>query len=152
MTETQTSAIPLEQYKEFHRLMPIACIDIVLVQNDSFLLVKRKNAPVQGKWWLPGGRILRDERFADAAERKALQETGLRVQDLKLLGVDETFFTDGPFGKSTHTINIIFQGTAKSERVTIDDQSEEYHWFDHINETWDPYIKKFLSIAGFRIS
>lgn len=146
----QTSEIPPEQYKEFHRLMPVACVDIVLTRGNSFLLVKRKNAPARNEWWFPGGRILRDEHFADAVARKIFQETGLKTENPIILGIDETFFPDGPFGSSTHTINIVFQANTETNDVILDNQSGKYQWFGHIDEKWDPYVKKFLSKAGFK--
>jgi len=143
------SEMPLEQYKEFHRLMPILCVDVVLVQNNSFLLLKRKNAPVRGEWWFPGGRVLRDELLADAAKRKIREETGLESEEPIMLEVDETLFPDGPFGWSTHTVNIVFRANTVKGEVKIDNQSEEFQWFEKIDESWSEYVKKFLKKAGF---
>lgn len=143
--------LPLEQYKEFHRLMPILCVDVVLVRNNSFLLLKRKNAPARGEWWLPGGRVLRDELLADAAKRKIREETGLgSSEEPEMLGVDETLFPDGPFGWSTHTVNIVFKAEVKDGNAKVDNQSEEFQWFEKIDESWTPYVKKFLKKAGFK--
>jgi colanic acid biosynthesis protein WcaH len=144
------SELPLEQYKEFHRLMPILCVDVVLVHGNSFLLLKRKNAPACGEWWLPGGRVLRDELLADAAKRKIREETGLESKEPEMLGADETLFPDGPFGWSTHTVNIVFRADAVKGEAKVDNQSEEFQWFEKIDESWPEYVKKFLKKAGFK--
>lgn len=141
--------IPLDQYREFHRLMPIACVDIILVKGNSFLLVKRKNAPAREEWWFPGGRIIRNECLVDAVIRKTSEETGLEITDCAMLGVDETMFPDGPFGGTTHTINVVFKANVDSDQVVLDSQSDEYQWFEQIDDNWDPYVEKFLSKAGF---
>ncbi|MCK9351796.1 MAG: NUDIX domain-containing protein [Candidatus Pacebacteria bacterium] len=141
--------IPLEQYKEFHRLMPILCVDGVVVRNNSFLLLKRKNAPAKDEWWFPGGRVLRNELLVDAVKRKIWEETGLESEKLEILGADETLFPDGPFEWSTHTVNIVFKAEAKDGNEKIDDQSQEFQWFEKIDESWPPYVKKFLEKARF---
>lgn len=148
---TVAGNIPTELYRQIHEVLPISCVDILLKNGDSFLLAKRNNKPAQGYWWFPGGRVLKNETLKDAAFRKTQQETGLDIKIEKILGVNETIFPDGPFDSSTHTINVVFLATCTSPEniVTLDDQNDEYQWFSHIHDTWDPHVKKFLELAGF---
>jgi colanic acid biosynthesis protein WcaH len=141
--------IPEAAYKEFHRSMPIACVDVLLISKSSFLLMKRKNAPARGKWWFPGGRILRNELLADAVRRKILEETGLQADKPTLLGVEETLFPDGPFGDSTHTINVLFRAETDQNDVVLDGQNDEYGWFEYIDKKWPKYIQEILNKNGF---
>lgn len=143
--------IPDELYKEILKAIPFVCVDIVVKNGNSFLLVKRRNQPAQGQWFLPGGRILKNEKLADAALRKLRQEAGLNGNIEKILGVDETMYPKGPYGESIHSVNVVFLATttALKNTVIIDDQSDEYQWYTHINDAWHPYIKKFLGLAGF---
>ena len=43
---------------------PLVSIDLI-VRNieDNVLLGKRTNRPAQGCWFVPGGRVLKDEHF-----------------------------------------------------------------------------------------
>jgi len=145
----KNSLIPKNLYKKIHEAMPIACVDIVIISDNKFLLVKRKNKPAQGLWWLPGGRILRNETIQDTVTRKAKEETGLKVKIVKCLGVDETIFPDGPFGSSTHTINVVFLVKPLSPvmNIKLDEQSDESKWFSKIEKNWHPYVKKFLKLS-----
>jgi 8-oxo-dGTP diphosphatase len=60
----------------------------ILVQKDGrVLLVRRANDPRRGLWTLPAGFVDAGEDPVKAAEREALEETGLRVQIGALLEV-----------------------------------------------------------------
>ncbi|MDO8604202.1 MAG: NUDIX domain-containing protein [bacterium] len=143
--------IPAEIYAQIHHAVPIACVDVVLKKDNTFLLVKRTNKPAQGQWWIPGGRILKGEILEDSARRKVRQETGAGIRIERILGADETLFSDGPFNDSTHTINVVFLATIEDQDtiVKLDPQNDEYQWFSYIDPVWHPYVKKFLALAGF---
>ncbi len=143
--------IPDELYKEILKTIPFVCVDVVIKNGDSFFLAKRKNQPAQGQWFLPGGRVLKNEKLADAALRKMSQETGLEGKTERILGVDETMFPEGPYGDTAHSVNVVFLATTTSPKsaVILDDQNDEYQWYTHIDDTWHPYVKKFLGLAGF---
>jgi len=120
MNEQKVQLIPSDLYEKIHMAMPMACVDIIITNINSFLLAKRKNKPAKNQWWFPGGRILKNETLAEAVARKSFEETGLKVEIINRIGVEETIFPDGPFN------------------------------FSEINEGWHPYVKNFLKIAGFK--
>lgn len=133
-------------YKKIQEVLPICCVDLVIRNNKGeFLLLKRKNKPAKGEWWFVGGRIEKGETVEKAALRKAKEEAGLAVALKGILGVGDTIFQRGFFGKSAHTINITFLALAKTKKVKIDDQSNCYKWFKKIDKKFNPYVKKFLS-------
>ena len=69
--------VPEKLYAQFLRNLPLCCVDVVVVYGGVFLLVKRKNIPAGGKWWLPGGRLLWREHPERAAKRKLREELGI---------------------------------------------------------------------------
>jgi hypothetical protein len=59
-------------------------------------------------------------------------------------------FSEGPYGGSIHSVNVVFLITPTGpETIVLDDQNGEYQWYTHIDDTWHPYVKKFLALAGF---
>lgn len=95
---------------------PLVSIDLVIVRGGvDILLGLRTNRPAQGSWFVPGGRILKNERMQQALWRIAEDELGLGAafEDGVLtstpLEVAEHFYVDsfaGDAGVSTHYVVI----------------------------------------------
>jgi 8-oxo-dGTP diphosphatase len=63
---------------------------VALAQADDtwhVLLIKRGWPPYAGRWALPGGHVDVGEEIDHAARRELLEETGIDVADLDLVGV-----------------------------------------------------------------
>jgi colanic acid biosynthesis protein WcaH len=145
--------IPQDKYKEILDLIAIPCVDIAVRHKGKLLLIKRQNPPLQGAWWLPGGRIFKHETMEQAARRKLKEETNLEeVKILKRVGPYETMFDDAPFGIKTgvHSINVAFL-------MEVDDistlKSDKNHtgskWVDKMDKNWHPYLKQVLEDCNF---
>jgi len=80
---------------------PLVSIDLV-VRNSSgdILLGHRMNRPAKGYWFVPGGRILKNEALDDAFLRLTQTELGhcFKREEARLLGVYEHFYEDSVFG------------------------------------------------------
>lgn len=96
---------------------PLVSIDLV-IQNaqGECLLGQRLNRPAQGEWFVPGGRILKNETLDAAFERLTQEELGKpsKRRDARLLGVYEHFYEDSVFGASqeapnTHYVVLAYQ-------------------------------------------
>src|SRR5262245_61640588 len=74
---------------------PVPAVGVAVLRSDRILLVRRRYAPMQGSWALPGGFLEIGETPDEAAVREAREETGLAVKLAELLG---SFRGGGPRG------------------------------------------------------
>lgn len=58
----------------------------VVVKNGEILLVRRAIPEGRLMWQFPGGAVEPGETLKDAAKREVSEETGLSVEELRLLG------------------------------------------------------------------
>ncbi len=65
-------------------------VDCVVFSGDGAVLIKRKNPPFKGAYALPGGFVEEDETVEEACIRETMEETGLAIERLRLVGVYST--------------------------------------------------------------
>ncbi len=66
---------------------PALGVGAVVVHEGRILLIKRRKAPLRGRWVVPGGTVELGETLEQAVVRELREETGLAVRPLALLGV-----------------------------------------------------------------
>jgi colanic acid biosynthesis protein WcaH len=96
-------------FKKIIYLTPLISIDLVVINAlKQVLLGYRSNRPALGYWFVPGGRIRKDESIQDAFFRLTLEEIGKAydINDAKFLGVFEHFYKDNYFdgNNTTHYV------------------------------------------------
>jgi len=125
--------IPSELYEKIKASLPIACVDLLIIDHRGFLLVRRNNPPAKGKWWFPGGRIFKNELIFDAAIRKGQEELRLQLQPIKLISVEESIF-DNDDGINVHSINFVvkMKKLRNSQNIVLDHTHSEFAWFDKV--------------------
>ena len=116
---------------------PLVSIDLVVKNKQGQgLLGERLNKPAKGYWFVPGGRILKDESMANAFKRLTLEELGqtFTIEQAKLLGPFDHFYNDNVFGDefTTHYVAIAYVITLDTEleKLPLDVQHGSYKWFD----------------------
>jgi len=123
---------------EFIRVVknaPLVSLDLIIRSKDNELLVgMRVNEPAAGSWFVPGGRIRKDESIEDAFLRITKTELGksYSIGQARLLGAFThkypTNFADIP-GISTHYVVLAYelQIDIDPEQLPMD-QHSEYRW------------------------
>lgn len=83
-------------------------IDCVVFEGESVVLIKRGREPFKNHFALPGGFVDLNETVEQACRREMLEETGLSVGDLKLIGV----YSDPGRDEQRHTVAVAFLAEA----------------------------------------
>ncbi|MFW9951879.1 MAG: NUDIX domain-containing protein [Candidatus Thorarchaeota archaeon] len=83
---------------------PLVTVDAVILNNDSIILIRRKNPPFKGELALPGGFVDIGETVDQACIREVYEETNVHIDIVKLIGV----FSDPKRDPRGHTITIAF--------------------------------------------
>lgn len=114
---------------------PLVSIDLLIENsNGEVLLGYRNNRPAKGYWFVPGGRILKDESMNEAFKRLTLAELGSVVErkDAVFLGPYEHFYTDYVFGEgvSTHYVVLGYKIVCDLDISALPSvQHNDYQWF-----------------------
>lgn len=124
--------IPTKDYKMILENMPIVCVDGVIINEDNeYLLVRRINEPMKNVFWIPGGRLLKNETLEEGIRRKMKQELDIYVKVEKLLGFFEEFFerSSNEISSGLHVISFVFLLAIHNQSdIKLDDQSSEWKW------------------------
>lgn len=134
---------------------PLASIDLIVRNTQNkVLLGLRNNEPARNYWFVPGSRICKNERIAQAFRRLSLEELGieLTVQDSQFLGVYEHFYRENfacEPGIETHYVVLAYEIMLNGPlRDLPKDQHSCFRWWpvDNLLQAQDvhPYTKAYF--------
>ncbi len=115
---------------------PLVSIDLIVRDaSGRILLGMRANRPAQDFWFVPGGRINKNETIEAAFTRLVKVELGTfqSINEAHFLGVYQHFYDDNFSGTdfSTHYVVLAYELTID---IALDDlpceQHSHYRWFD----------------------
>lgn len=133
--ETSRALIEPRLYRKISSRIPILCVDLLIWHERKLLLVKRKNHPLRGQWWVVGGRILLGEEPLAAVHRKAKEEVGLELERAVFVGYYSDIFERNRFEKcECQTVSLVFNCSPRGGEVVLDSQSSTYKWADGMPE------------------
>jgi len=102
---------------------PFVTVDIIIEINQKIVLIERANPPYG--WALPGGFVDIGETTEEAVAREVLEETGLSIEIIKLLGVYSNLSRD-PRG---HTVSVCYLTKGKGN-PKADSDADDIGLFD----------------------
>jgi len=126
-------------------------VDIILINDNRILLIKRGNDPFKNSWALPGGFMDMDETLEHAAIRELEEETSIKAEKLYQFKTYSTIDRD----PRHRTISTVFYNKSNSnitnlQAIAMDDAIEAIWWdinnlpglaFDH-----DIIISEFIKL------
>ena len=125
--------LPLETFKTIVASTPLISIDLIVRNTQGeILLGKRTNRPAKGYWFVPGGRVLKDETLESAMIRLTKTELNLDSNQTTFKGVYQHFYDDN-FSEdnfTTHYVVLAYEMVVDDKLLSLPvEQHSEYHWF-----------------------
>lgn len=108
-------------------------ICVMIIKDNKILLGKRNEDPNkadselhgEGTWSCPGGKLEFREKIKDCARREVLEETGIKINDLKLITVTNDTVHDAHFV----TLGLLSEDFEGEPKVMEPDEMTEWKWF-----------------------
>jgi colanic acid biosynthesis protein WcaH len=123
------------QFADVVRLAPLVSIDLVIKDPDGAVLVGlRTNAPAKGFYFVPGGRIRKNETVRNAFARILQAEIGCQApfESARFLGVFEHLYPDDRYGRQesgTHYVVLAYEVPfGVRPDIVLDDQHDTHRW------------------------
>lgn len=152
--------LPDETFKSVIQHTPLISIDLI-VRNEQgeVLLGKRVNAPAKGYWFVPGGRVRKNETLDDAFVRLVKEELGIESgitrADAKFLGVFEHFYENCVFDDRINTHYIVLGYSLilssiffEKKAINLKLQHSKIKWMDvdliNCNNSVSGYVKNYI--------
>lgn len=89
---------------------PRLTVDCVIFIGQGLVLIRRAHDPFKGEYALPGGFVEVGETVEIACVRETKEETGLDIDNLRLVGV----YSDPRRDPRRHTVSVAFLGRVRA--------------------------------------
>jgi ADP-ribose pyrophosphatase len=98
---------------------------LILNQKNEVCFIKSLRYTTQKvEWEIPAGQVEKGENIIEAARREALEETGFKVESLKLV-----YLYNPANGMSNQNVHIVFGKVIDNENIKFDkDEVQEIFW------------------------
>ena len=121
---------------------PLVGIAVIVIKDNRVLLGKRKNAHGADTWAFPGGHLEFNESIEDCAVREVLEETGIRIKNLRCGPYTNDIFKAE--GKHYVTLFVIADYESGLPQVKEPRKCDRWEWSE-----WPPKLRpRFLPIQN----
>ena len=148
--ETPTGFTPKDDYLHVIKHTQLISLDMIITNPEGkILLGKRKNEPAKGTWFVPGGRVYKNETFAKAGLRISEGELGVALPYDREIGVYHHNYNNNFDNEDYGTHYIVFAVAINLTQDLVlntdsmDDQHEELKWFHSDELLADPNVHVF---------
>ncbi len=116
--------------------VPQTVIGVLVFKDGKVLLGKRKRSDGAGEYAGPGGRLRFGEALEECAARKVLEETGMKVKNVKIVAL-----TNALHWKDAHYIDVeaVAEWQSGEPQVKDDTMIDNWEWYD-VNDLPQPLI------------
>ena len=127
--------LKIENFTSLIEIAPLVSIDLIIKGEGGYLLGMRNNQPAKGKWFVPGGRIFKNETIDRAIKRISIKEIGVEVniKDVDFYGVFEHFYDHSFVSNkiSTHYVVLAYSFSLEIDEEALPlSEHNKYRYFD----------------------
>ncbi len=105
---------------------PSVGIGVFVWKDGKFLMGKRRGSHGHDTWSIPGGHLEFGESWEECAKREVLEETGLRVNNVRFLAATNDLFPDD--NKHYTTIWVECDWVSGQPSITEPDKWVDQEW------------------------
>ncbi len=109
---------------------PVVGVGAIILDGNRVLLVRRANAPLEGVWSIPGGRLELGETLTEGLHREVREETGLRIEILDQVEVFERIMRDGDDRVQYHYVLIDYLCEPAGGVLRAADDADDARWVE----------------------
>ncbi len=106
--------------------LPVATVGALIFHRDGRVLLIRTHK-WSDRWGIPGGKIERGETCEEALRREILEETGLRLTDVRFV-LCQDCIEPAEFERSAHFLLMNYTAVTEQSEVRLNDEAEAYRW------------------------
>jgi colanic acid biosynthesis protein WcaH len=124
-----------QDFENVIRLTPLVAIDFIIRSPHGKVLIgRRTNEPARGVFFVPGGRITKNEARSAAFRRISQEELGIEldIAQARFHSVNDHFYQTNRFfkpGFGTHYVTLAYELTLALEISSLPkDQHGEFEW------------------------
>ena len=110
---------------------PELTVSAVIFNPQNKILLCRSHK-WDNKYVIPGGHVEYGEKLEEALKREILEETGLQISNIRLLGIKECFYSND-FYKDRHFIFMDYTCNTQTGNVVLNNEAEEFVWTELSN-------------------
>jgi 8-oxo-dGTP diphosphatase len=105
---------------------PRVGIGVIILKDGKFLIQRRKGSHGLGTWSIPGGHLEFGESFAETAEREVLEETGVKIKNVRFGAITNDILTQDD--KHYVSIWLISEYESGTARIMEPDKCDGMLW------------------------
>ncbi len=135
----------MRQYVGHRPIILPGSVVIIVNEKEEVLLQKRRD----GNWGLPGGLMDLGESFEEVAKREIFEETGLTIENLKLLHVysGSEYYLKVENGDELYSLTAVYYTRDVSGQMNIDYRESvkvEYVGLQQLPDTLTDEYRRFI--------
>lgn len=127
---------------------------VMLLKDGKILLGRRHSDPEkasselngEGTWTMPGGKLEFGESFEDGARREVTEETGIKLENLKVICVNNDKIESAHFV----TIGLFSDKFSGEAKVMEPDEIVKWQWFSLDNLPTPLYFPSVHVLENYR--